>query len=468
MLAKYRCSADTGGSIEELKNVAADAWLRDVERAFEKMLGVSGRKRFICGLSFGGLLALHLAEKYPEKVDALAILSPPFVLRDSVSEFLLKVFSLFPESFLDRLGTVAKTKRDPSVLSEKHFTFPYHSIAAGARLMQVKKSVFANLDKITCPVLLLQDPREHQISSRGIDAFVGGAFNSDVSVVWVTGGEHELTLGHKKEEVFDRISHFFTENVEEEEVELRVPREIVHWQVLECAIEELRDSAAGPALSRNRDAAYLGSIAHDAPYYYKLGRDEFEEVSELLHGANGEDTYLPIKSGLQVLPSFPEEQREMLWCFLMGMFSHCASDIAFHPLVYYLTGNYYAKEAGPQKKARTQHRLFEVLLDQCFLAEKTSVRKTSISSVFSSIEPQNVKSICKLLESVCGMRTCADKWQESFSTMASLQTAFNSKPIGFLFRLANRASSGKLSSLDALFAYGRTKNDWSLSKQVSL
>jgi hypothetical protein len=49
--------------------------------------------------------------------------------------------------------------------------------------------------------------------------------------------------------------------------------------------------------------------------------------------------------------------------FILGYISHCALDITFHPVIYYLSGNYY--DESPEKRARAVylHRHLETCLD---------------------------------------------------------------------------------------------------------
>ena len=37
--------------------------------------------------------------------------------------------------------------------------------------------------------------------------------------------------------------------------------------------------------------------------------------------------------------------------FALGLITHCASDIVFHPVIHYLSGNYYDKDNKRREKA---------------------------------------------------------------------------------------------------------------------
>jgi hypothetical protein len=87
--------------------------------------------------------------------------------------------------------------------------------------------------------------------------------------------------------------------------------------------------------------------------------------------------------------------------FILGYISHCALDITFHPVIYYLSGNYY--DESPQKRARAVylHRHLETCLD---LDIKNSMRlprlirtKYLVGLVFEEIISQRFKVPIKSL-----------------------------------------------------------------------
>ena len=142
-----------------------------------------------------------------------------------------------------------------------------------------------------------------------------------------------------------------------------MPREIVHWAVLE---EVTRRLPPGPLLDYIRAdlaAAKLGAVLHDAPYYLRGGGQPWEIVAEVLHGRTGSDTYEPFRILAQGIQACPEPQQPLLWALFAGLVTHAAADIVFHPLVFYFTGDYYDENAQQRSLSRANHRLFEVWLD---------------------------------------------------------------------------------------------------------
>lgn len=99
----------------------------------------------------------------------------------------------------------------------------------------------------------------------------------------------------------------------------------------------------------------FGSIAPDTFFYSKY--PEVMDISEHIHGKDGIPTNEIIFSCLDNT----DNPRDL--AFLLGFVTHCALDITMHPVIYYLTGNYYDKDPARMSCSRYNHSLFETGLD---------------------------------------------------------------------------------------------------------
>jgi len=193
-------------TIEALKRVHTHTWLDEAKAALAKL--PPEVPLVVIGLSFGSLLALYLAEQEPQRVKAVVMLSPPIKLRSKLSELALKFCSLLPEKFLTLLPAVPKSKRDINALGLERRAYSKHSVGAAARVVKIRRWIFAAVSTVKCPVLLLQDPNDHHLSALGIAQLKKMAPNLRTELHWIPGGEHELTLGHAREKVFELICDF--------------------------------------------------------------------------------------------------------------------------------------------------------------------------------------------------------------------------------------------------------------------
>lgn len=105
-------------------------------------------------------------------------------------------------------------------------------------------------------------------------------------------------------------------------------------------------------LSEHLGPYLLGSVSPDTFYY-----SPYPTVSERLHGKAGN----PTNEALPDLLKNPRNMRDA--AFVCGYLTHCALDITFHPVIYFLSGNYYDPDARHRARAVYLHRHLETCLD---------------------------------------------------------------------------------------------------------
>jgi len=222
-----------------------------------------------------------------------------------------------------------------------------------------------------------------------------------------------------------------------------MPRELMHWYVLEDSLEHAPPTIKD-CIRENFSVACLGACAHDIGYFHTYGPGSLGMLAELLHGAEGEDTNEPL---LFLLNKFRTEKEK---AFIYGMFSHAVVDRAFHPAVYYLTGDYYAVELKEQHEAQAAHRLFEVYLDSWVSSQKAVLID---EEKFAQAKPVAVKIIGALAEQYkFGGEVEATK---AVGEYLFFRRVFLSKAMGASFRALNFLSLRSLAGFDSLFTYGR-------------
>ena len=188
-------------------------WIEDAESAFEHLRASSKGPYGIIGLSFGGLLSLNLASLHSEELFSVAVMSVPIRFRKFHRSVGLRFLAYFPDWFLDLLPCVDKTKRAEDVFAEKRIAFEEHSVAAGARLVQVRVKMFANLRKLKAPLLALYDPEDHHVAENSDEILKESYQGSVYREAFFPGGQHELTLGKRKDEVFVCVENFLKEQL---------------------------------------------------------------------------------------------------------------------------------------------------------------------------------------------------------------------------------------------------------------
>ncbi|HHO75461.1 MAG TPA: hypothetical protein ENN05_03405 [Deltaproteobacteria bacterium] len=101
---------------------------------------------------------------------------------------------------------------------------------------------------------------------------------------------------------------------------------------------------------------YLGSIIPDTFFY--SSDETSRHISEVMHGIEGNPTNEII---FQVLD---QAQGMKDIAFILGYITHCALDMTLHPVVHYLSGNYYDHDPVNREHAAYRHRHIETWLDK--------------------------------------------------------------------------------------------------------
>jgi hypothetical protein len=149
-----------------------------------------------------------------------------------------------------------------------------------------------------------------------------------------------------------------------------MPKEITHWLVA----EEARKRCSFPL---HIGLVRLGAIFHDVLYYARSGgASEIRrctKVANALHGTNGEDTFALLRYCIAIIKTVEgtrESNNQQLWAFTLGIISHICTDIAFHPYIYYASGN--CLDEATHFAAWHNHRALESAIDLafCHRAEK--------------------------------------------------------------------------------------------------
>jgi hypothetical protein len=134
-----------------------------------------------------------------------------------------------------------------------------------------------------------------------------------------------------------------------------MPKENTHLLFAHGLLEDLTGRPMLKEISEHQDAYLLGSIIPDT-FYYAPGK-ELTRIAEAFHGRDGNPTNTTI---IQVLQA-ARGPRDV--AFILGYLTHCALDITFHPVVYYLSGNYYDQDPVKKQQAVHRHRQLETCMD---------------------------------------------------------------------------------------------------------
>lgn len=147
-----------------------------------------------------------------------------------------------------------------------------------------------------------------------------------------------------------------------------MPKELTHWLIAGAVARGLADTPWAAPLARCPNILGLGAVAHDALYYLPASAPQAcRRVPYVLAGHDGEDSHAVLRLAAQ---AFRETGAHWLPAWIAGLASHICADRAFHPLVFWATGDYHHPDPALRSAAVQRHRAFEALLDLLFLGGK--------------------------------------------------------------------------------------------------
>ena len=143
-----------------------------------------------------------------------------------------------------------------------------------------------------------------------------------------------------------------------------MPKELTHWHIAHAALRRGVTQQVREIISTNPALYYFGAIAHDIALYdlSKPTEANLERRAHQLHGVDGENTLEPLIEMME--RALRQNNKSTQLAFLLGMLTHFVADSTFHPMVYYISGNYFAQDTEEREKAVFRHRLLETAIDR--------------------------------------------------------------------------------------------------------
>lgn len=153
--------------------------------------------------------------------------------------------------------------------------------------------------------------------------------------------------------------------------EVNMPKENTHIAFAARLFDSLDESPLKEALAGHKKEYLLGSISPDIFFYHR--NEKKTEISSRLHGCAGEKTNEIIIAMLEDT----DTPRKRDFSFAAGYMTHTVLDMTFHPVVYYLSGNYYDPDFRRREQSQYRHRYIETVIDIMLAGALKSHRELS-------------------------------------------------------------------------------------------
>lgn len=229
-----------------------------------------------------------------------------------------------------------------------------------------------------------------------------------------------------------------------------MPKEITHWIVAQKAADCAPDSHIRRVIKDNMSLYLAGSALVDSPYYAFIGGDKklLDKAGARLHGIGLES---PFTAVLQVPAIATGVDGNRALAFTLGALTHIITDTAFHPMVYYLTGDYDDPDAARRKKAVTLHRLLETWMDVWFAksAQLENGGKVFRCAAKNSLEAKYLSRLCSAL--FFGEKQMSSQARSAVFSHAVIQSFFTRRWIAQMTGFYGRTARRNMGEFTALF-----------------
>lgn len=190
----FRCEGPLlkghGTRLEDLAPTRFSEYLSDSEAAYSALASRHARV-FVCGLSMGGLLSLHLARKFPV---AGLLLVAPFLLPAG------KTLGLPNRWLIGRVplpATLAKGKDGPILDPDGragHIAYAVMPSASMVSVVAAARSFTGSLPLIKAPTLVFHSVHDRTSDFRGSQLLIAKLGSEDKALAAFNRGNHVLTL----------------------------------------------------------------------------------------------------------------------------------------------------------------------------------------------------------------------------------------------------------------------------------
>ena len=182
-----------------INNVTKEDWIKAAEVQIEKIINNGYKKIYLIGHSMGGIIASHLASKYPE-VKKLILAAPAF-----------KYFS-FKDDKLDVIESIKKVPKlfknyDSETVVSRILKVPVTTIK---EFMDLAETHIDDVKKIEVPTLILHGLEDEIVPTDSVDYVYDNIKSRSVTLIELEGLTHDLFINNRYKEIKKLVTNFLT------------------------------------------------------------------------------------------------------------------------------------------------------------------------------------------------------------------------------------------------------------------
>ena len=177
-------------------SINKDMWIKSAEEHLEKLVNLGYKKVYVVGHSMGGVLATHLALKYPKYVKKLVLLAPAFDYLTPDESVLKKILNGGVKVFKDFSS---------SEILGRGFKMTPPMLSSFVKLVEESKNIIKN---IKCPIMILHGNNDSMVPFKSSLRIYKLAKTSKKRMIELDGVNHEVMDGIKNDAIIREVKHF--------------------------------------------------------------------------------------------------------------------------------------------------------------------------------------------------------------------------------------------------------------------
>lgn len=192
-----------GTTWQQMNRTTAADWYAALDAELD-VLRAHCEKVVVAGLSMGGCLALRLAERRPDDVDAVVVVNPAIASRDPR----LKAVP-FLKWVVPSLAAIGGDIKKPGV---EEYAYDRTPLKALHSMMRLWEDVRADLGSVRAPVLFFRSTDDHVVDDSTLGLVRAGLRPGLGTFVTLEDSYHVATLDHDAPLIFERSAAFIAEH----------------------------------------------------------------------------------------------------------------------------------------------------------------------------------------------------------------------------------------------------------------
>ncbi len=190
-----------GTHYEDMEQTTYEDWIASIDEGYE-WLTKRCKQIIVTGLSMGGTLTLHMAQKH---ADIVAMI--PINATINIDQY-DQILSLKEPRFIDGIGSDIKAD---GIKELAYMKTPVRSLH---ELFKLKKETHPKLDQIKCPALVIVSSEDHVVPPKESDYIYEHISSTIKKKVVLENSYHVATLDNDKDKIFEESLAFIRKTLE--------------------------------------------------------------------------------------------------------------------------------------------------------------------------------------------------------------------------------------------------------------